>query len=280
MLYSSDPYGRRRRMQPTRGAQGPTLEDYQALAQAYQDQKAALEKARKQLAETNRELGIKDEALQRQGADLKHLESELMWARAALDSQDPRPAASRAASGQSASGRTGAPTADGAANDMPNDIAAWRERYLRLQAELDNLRKRWEQRFETESTEARHQILRDMLPLADHLELAIRHGGSLQEGEGREFLRNVEATLRAFLDTLQRYQVQPIDALGQTFDPEIHEAMGQIHEEGAPPNTVVQVVQTGYREGERLLRPARVLISQDVPGPDGNANAANGMQSR
>lgn len=256
MIYPTDPHGRRRGVQqPNRGPARPTLEDYQALAQAYQEQKNALEQARQQLTELSRELGIKNEALQRQSADLKQMEGELMWTKAALNSQEPRPASAPATTAGAASTQAGGDTSD-------DDPAAWRNRYLRLQAELDNLRKRWEQRFEHDTAEARHQILRDMLPLADHLELAIRHGGALDEGQAREFLRNVEATLRAFLDTLHRYNVHPVEALGQPFDPEIHEAMGQIYAEDAPPNTVVQVIQTGYREGERLLRPARVLVNQ------------------
>jgi molecular chaperone GrpE len=241
MRYASDPFGRRRRA-PRTGGQGlPTLEDYQTLAQAFQELKNKYEETRQQLAETSRELQIKDEALRRQTTDMKQMESELVWTKAALNSQDP-PAAKETVTDE--------------------DAAVWRNRFLRLQAEVDNLRKRWDQRFANETTEARHNILRDMLPLADHLEMALKHGAAIDNPEHRDFLRNVEATYRAFLDTLRRYQVEPIVALGEPFNPELHEAVGQIDEEEAEPNTVVQVVQTGYREGDRLLRPARVLINQ------------------
>jgi molecular chaperone GrpE len=254
MIYSSDPFNRRRRTRPspTQGTR-PTLEDYQALAQAFQQVQQNLDEVRKQLAETNRELAIKNEALQRQSADLKSLESELVWTKAALNSQEPR-----AKSGASAAAQE-------------EDAGVWRNRFMRLQADLDNLRKRTEQRVENETADARHRILLDMLPLADHLELALLHGQSDPEQADsihRDFLRNVEATLRAFLDTLQRYGVERIEALGQPFDPNWHEAVGRVEEDpseqptgSVEPNTVVRVVQSGYRDGSRLLRPARVLIS-------------------
>lgn len=247
MSYSGDPFGRRRRP-PTGGQPGrPTLEDFQALAKAYQELKQSHETAQQQLVEIGRELEIKNEALQRQSADFKNLQSELVWAKAALSSQEPR-----RPTGQSD-------------NHADGDGPEWKNRFMRLQADFDNMRKRLEQRLETEAQEARHRILLDMLPLADHLELAMRHGEALSDPEGREFLRNVEATQRAFLDTLRRYQVEPVAAMGQTFDPEIHEAVGHIHQEHVPPDTVVQVIRSGYREGSKLLRPARVLISRNSP---------------
>ncbi len=250
MTYYNNPYGRRRAMPGTRPA-GPTLADYEAVAKAYQELQAQAarqtqELAAKQrelaekdraLAETQRDLAIKDEALQRQGADLKQLEAELVWARAALQQQDR------------------------AAQQEEGEELSWRERYLRLQTELERLRDRWERRYAAETAEARHAILRDMLPLADHLEMALRHGEALTDETAREFLRNIEVTYQAFLDTLRRYGVEPIEAEGQPFDPTLHEAVGQIQREDVPTGAVAEVVQTGYTEGEKLLRPARVLVN-------------------
>jgi molecular chaperone GrpE len=135
---------------------------------------------------------------------------------------------------------------------------------MRLQAELDNLRRRWEQRFESETANARQEILRDMLPLADHLELALQHGAGSNEGDeqAQEYLRNINATYQAFLNTLKRYNVTPIEAQGQPFDPTLHEAVGQVSSGDVPSGHVAQVVQTGYMEGDKLLRPARVLVRE------------------
>jgi molecular chaperone GrpE len=81
-------------------------------------------------------------------------------------------------------------------------------------------------------------------------------------------VHNVEATHQAFLDTLKRYGVEPMKALGQPFDPALHEAVGAAHDSTLPVDTVIHVVQAGYREGDKLLRPARVLVNQgpSIPG--------------
>ena len=242
----------------------PGGDDIQRLVQAYQalqakaqqqaqlleTQQRELESKKRELATQNevladvrRELSIKDEALRRQGEALKQTEAELVWARAAVQQQERQEEQ----------------------KNSPEELS-WRERYVRLQGELDNLRRRWEQRFETETTGARHEILRDMLPLADHLEMALQHENArLEEAEGEddsEYARSLRATLQAFLNTLKRYQVTPIEAKGTPFDPELHEAVGRINEGEMPSGTVAEVLQTGYVEGDKLLRPARVLVRE------------------
>lgn len=250
-FYYNNPYGRRRAV-PGPQNPGPTLEDYRAVTAAYQELQAQSERQAQELArrqrelaeknqqftEQSRELEIKTEALQRQGADLKQVEAELVWAKAALQQQE------RSDQEEGAEGAT------------------WRERYMRLQAELDNLRRRWEQRFAGETAEARRAILRDMLPLADHLEMALKHGAELEGEAARQFVANIEATRRAFMDTLRRYGVEAQAAEGKPFDPALYEAVGQVVAEGREPGSVVHVVQTGYMEGDKLLRPARVIVNQ------------------
>ncbi|RME60399.1 MAG: nucleotide exchange factor GrpE, partial [Caldilineae bacterium] len=110
--------------------------------------------------------------------------------------------------------------------------------------------------------EERDNILRDMLSLADHLEMALQHWDQLQDPETqKDFRASLEATLAAFLDTLQRYGVQPMNPVGEPFDPNLHEAVGHVPSDGIPPDHVAQVVRTGYTVNGRLLRPARVLVS-------------------
>jgi molecular chaperone GrpE len=232
------------------------VQAYQALqakaeqqAQLLEAQQRELESKKRELAtqaeiltDVRRELGIKDEALRRQGDALKQTEAELVWARAAVQQQERQEQQ----------------------KNSPEE-ASWRERYVRLQAELDNQRRRWEQRFETETTNARQEILRDMLPLADHLEMALQHGAAGVEAEdeqANEYLRSISATQQAFLNTLKRYQITPIDALGAEFDPSLHEAVGRIATGDTPSGTVAQVLQTGYMDGDKLLRPARVLVRE------------------
>jgi molecular chaperone GrpE len=243
IFYPNNP---RRPYRPARVANPETrltIEDYEKLAAAYQELKGrfdqqvkSIEEQQKQLEAKKTELSIKDEALQRQSADLKQLESDLLWTRAALDQ----------------------------AQKAHEDEAAenWQERYVTLQAEVENLRKRWEQRYTAEVQEARNRILADMLPLADHLDLALQHAGSPDAEHGQSFVANIEATRRAFLETLKRYGVERLDPKGQPFDPNRHEAVGHLVDGQTPADHVAQVLQAGYVDGERLLRPARVIVSK------------------
>lgn len=242
--------------QYNRSAQGtmnrsdnPTLEDYNRLAQeynrlvsSYQEMKMGAEKQAQLLKDAQEALQVRDEALRRQGEDLKQALAEVAFLKAVANQQQKE-------------------------NEKRNNpsVEELQDRYLRLQAEMDNLRRRWEQRAAAETAEARRNILRDMLPLADHLEMALQHGSNLEDDQGRSFVDNIEAIQRAFLDSLRRYGVEPIQANGALFDPNLHEAVGQVAlanaPEGTEPGHIAHVVQTGYTEGDALLRPARVLVA-------------------
>ena len=255
-----DPYGRRQRpVNRGNASQSVTMADYQQLVQAYQklqgqaqqlqeqqqNTQRQLEAQAAELKNTKSELQIKDEAFKRQSADFKAMESELVWAKAAVQQLQEEASAS--------------------------EEETWHEKYVRLQAEFENFRKRGEQRSEQRIAESKYQILLDMLPLADHLDLAMDHTDALQDGAARDFLASIEATRRAFLDTLRRYGVERIDPAGEPFDPVFHEAIGQMPDAKTPADHVAQVVQAGYREGERVIRPARVLVSsgnQRLQGAD------------
>jgi molecular chaperone GrpE len=241
IFYPNDP---RRPQRPVRmpGPEArPTLDDYEKLVAAYgelkqrADQQAkTLEEQAKQLEQQKSELSIKDEALQRQGADLKQTESNLLWTRAALEQLQQEQA----------------------------EGGNWQERYTELQTEVENLRKRWEQRYTAEINEARNHILADMLPLADHLDLALQHAGAVEGANAQSFVANIEATRRAFLETLKRYGVERVEAQGQPFDPNRHEAVGYVVDGQTPAEHIIQVLQPGYMDGDRVLRPARVVVSR------------------
>lgn len=201
-----------------------------------QELQATLDRQAKELHHKTQELEIKDEALRKQSEHQKELEAELVFVRAALAEAQEKLAA----------------TAEG---------ATWQERFLRQQAEIDNLRKRWEQRANAETAENRRRILADMLPLADHLDLALQHQPQLDDVQVRAFIGNIEATRRAFLETLRRYGVERIDPVNEPFDPARHEAIGHTPSAETPVDHVATVVQAGYVEGDRILRPARVLVS-------------------
>jgi molecular chaperone GrpE len=243
MSYMYDPRNRRRPGSP-QAAPGavPTIEDFNELVRLYREQQVRIEALTRELQARQSELTIRDEALKRAGDETRKLQSDLIWTQAALGEARQQIEAAAAADGE-----------------------GWQERYTRLQAEVDTLRRRWEQRAVDDTAEARRAMLRDMLPLADHLEMALSHRDALDGEAGRAFAASIETTLKAFLDSLRRYGVEVQDPLGKPFDPAQHEAVGQVVVDETPPGHVAYVVQNGYTEGDRLLRPARVLVSQEKP---------------
>ena len=135
----------------------------------------------------------------------------------------------------------------------------WRDRALRLQAEMENYRKR-QQRLAQEQIEVeRERLLTAFLRVIDDLERALEAPGTGDQG----LRQGVELTRRAALQALDREGVKPIQALNQPFDPLWHEAVATVGRDGAdlPPNTVAKVVAPGYRLGDRLLRPAKVVVA-------------------
>lgn len=141
------------------------------------------------------------------------------------------------------------------------------EQYLRTLAEMDNLRKRTAREKEDMGKFANESILRDMLPVIDNLERAIEHVDKSQNADG--LLEGVQMTLTQFTQVLKRFGVEPIESIGKPFDPNFHQAMGQLESQEYPVNTVVAEMQKGYQLNERLLRPAFVMLAKaPVDNPD------------
>jgi molecular chaperone GrpE len=136
----------------------------------------------------------------------------------------------------------------------------WKEKYLRALADLENSRKR----FQREAIELRrygHEVaVREILPVLDNLERAIESARKTQGVES--ILEGLEMILRHFYQVLAQLGVHPVPGAGEPFNPEIHEAVQELEREDLPPGTVVQEVQKGFRIHERLLRPARVIVSR------------------
>lgn len=133
------------------------------------------------------------------------------------------------------------------------------DRYLRAAADLENTRKRQKRELEDAKFETKNKVLKEMLPVVDNLERAIEHAGG--GGEKNPIVEGVQLVLRQFTTAFERLDVTAIDAMGQPFDPNLHEAISQ-QESDQPAGTVVQVLQRGYRAGERLLRPALVVVAK------------------
>jgi molecular chaperone GrpE len=138
------------------------------------------------------------------------------------------------------------------------------DRYLRAAADLENMRKRVKREVEDAKFETKHKVLKEILPVVDNLERAIEHAGG---GEKHPIVEGVQLVLRQLLTAFERLDITTIDALGQPFDPNLHEAISQ-QESDQPPGTVVQGLQRGYRAGERLLRPALVVVAKPKAQPE------------
>jgi molecular chaperone GrpE len=152
---------------------------------------------------------------------------------------------------------------------LRTENAELRDRYLRLAAEMDNLRRRTERDVKDAKSYSVAGFARDMLGVSDNLRRALDAipAETREAGESgfNTLIEGVELTERAMLSALERHGVKKIEPEGQKFDPNFHQAMFEIPNPEVPNNTVLQVVQAGYTIGERVLRPAMVGVSKGGP---------------
>lgn len=135
------------------------------------------------------------------------------------------------------------------------------EQYLRTLAELQNIQRRHERDRAELAKYAAEAVLRDLLPTVDDLERAIDHAGASGAARGEGLVAGVEMVLKGLLAVLEKHGVKRIAALGRPFDPSQHEAVGMAEDTQAAPNTVVAEHRAGYTLGDRLLRPAMVVVA-------------------
>ncbi len=134
---------------------------------------------------------------------------------------------------------------------------------LRLQAEMENLRKRAARDVEHAHKYALERFVQELLPVKDSLELGLSAAGaSGDEGEAvTRFIEGMELTLRQLTQALEKFGVVEVDPVGQPFNPEHHQAITMQPAEGSEANTVLSVMQKGYLLNERLVRPALVVVA-------------------
>ncbi len=144
------------------------------------------------------------------------------------------------------------------------------DRLLRTQADFENFRKRSAQKHEEALHRGQENLVKDLLSVVDNLERAIDHARESEDGDLQGLLQGVELVRRELLGALERFGVSPIEAEGAAFDPAFHEAMVQVPSAEVEPNTVVAVMESGYQLRDRMLRPARVVVSKapDEPQPE------------
>ncbi len=137
------------------------------------------------------------------------------------------------------------------------EVDRLRELYLRKLADFDNYRKRQEREAEEFRRFANASLIRECLPVLDNLERGLAAPG----GEVGGLRTGVELVLRQFKEVLAKFDVVEVNPQGQPFDPSRHEAIGREVREDVAENTVVAVLQRGYLLGDRLLRPALVVVA-------------------
>jgi len=169
-----------------------------------------------------------------------------------------------------------APSHDGEQPDplqlAQDEAARNHDLYLRARADLENYRRRAQKDKEDLAKFANENLLRELLPVLDNLSRALDHAREGETDNGA-LMQGVEMTLGQFNKTLEQFGVTAVDAVGQAFNPDCHEAMGQLESDEHPPNTVVQELQKGYFLNQRLLRPALVMIAK-APAPPSETPAA------
>lgn len=144
---------------------------------------------------------------------------------------------------------------------LKQEVSEAQERYLRTYADFENYRKRMQRDLSEFRKYANEQMALDLLTVVDHLGLAIKHARDAG-GAGQGLQEGVELVYKQFNDVLEKHGIKPFKAVGEPFDPQLHDAMMQVETAEVPENTVVQVFQDGYLYHEKVLRHARVGVSK------------------
>jgi molecular chaperone GrpE len=135
------------------------------------------------------------------------------------------------------------------------------EKYLRTYADFENYRKRMQRDLVEFRKYANEQFALELLPVVDHLGLALKHAG--EQGEsGQGMQEGVALVYKQLRDALEKFGVKQFSAEGETFNPAQHDAMMQVATDEVPENRVVQVMQDGYLYHEKVLRHAKVSVSR------------------
>ena len=157
------------------------------------------------------------------------------------------------------------------ASSQENDIAslkaaleAEKDRFMRLSAEFDNYRKRKQREIDEFRKFANETVFKQFLSVVDNLERAMASAETNKDI--KSLMEGVKLTHKEILKVFQHFNVKPVEAENQSFDPNFHQAVTQKETNEVPENTVTDVLQTGYLLHDRLIRPAMVVVSK----PTGN----------
>ena len=143
------------------------------------------------------------------------------------------------------------------------DVEEWRDRFMRKAAEFENYRKRTDKEKTDLRISSQKSILRDILPVLDGFDRALKYFGETDGGAGsvEQYREGVTLLCRQVFDTLAQAGVAPIEAEGKPFDPHLHEAISRAETLEAAEGIIVGEVRRGYMFNESLLRPSQVIVA-------------------
>lgn len=156
---------------------------------------------------------------------------------------------------------------------LRRELEEEREKHTRTRADLDNLRKRMEREIENKKLHAKKDILTDLLTFLDYFEQARKQVQDQAAAEG------INIMARQFYELLDKHGVRPVDCLGKPFDPEDQEGIGYIETNQHPEGCVAEEITTGYKLGDILLRPARVMVASRPAEQEGQAEEKESRDS-
>jgi len=133
--------------------------------------------------------------------------------------------------------------------------------YVRSQAEIDNLKKRFQKEKADLYKFSNESLIKKLLSVGDNLEKAISH--SKNDNSLDALREGVELTLKGLMDTLEREGLESVKALDEPFDPNFHEAVSELQDNSVKPGTVIQELQKGFILNQRLIRPTMVIVSKN-----------------
>lgn len=133
---------------------------------------------------------------------------------------------------------------------------------LRVQAEMQNLRRRTEQDIEKAHKYGQEKFSIELLSVMDNLERALDAASQQEDEAVKAIYEGVDLTLKSFTDCFSKFEIESVDPLGEPFDPQLHQAMSMQEAPDAEPNTVISVMQKGYTLHGRVIRPAMVMVAK------------------
>ena len=159
--------------------------------------------------------------------------------------------------GPAASASTAGP-ATTEADSLRKELAEQKDLTLRLVADFDNFKRHNRQESEARAAAQKESFIQELLPALDNLERALASGAP---PDSAQFHQGIELTLQQLRQLLRQHGIETQESVGQPFDPHQHEAVSLRHNRAQPDHAILEVLQRGYRRGEKVFRPAKVIVN-------------------